>query len=365
LRFLNPRPLAPAVLVLAVAIGYGYWRIEKAAGETAGGDSRTVRIALVQGNSLAEWKADPSRERQIMDEYLALSDRAVTMATKQGDGRPLDLVVWPETMFRTGLVTFDADYQPPASALHTKEEIAAVGKQDLASLVRWLDAPVLVGLERWHLAAAAKPGTDPPPPRRYNSAAIVARDGTIVGTYDKIHRVMFGEYIPFADWLPSLYSLTPLTGGITAGAEPKALKLDGIAFAPNICYETAIPHVIRRQVATLDGRDETPDVLVNLTNDAWYWGSSELDQHLACGVFRAVETRRPLVLAANGGLSAWIDQFGRIRAQSPRQQGDVIIADVELKPIQSPYVRYGDWFAGGCLAFCGVLVIVGWRGRQR
>ena len=91
-------------------------------------------------------------------------------------------------------------------------------------------------------------------------------------------------------------------------------------FAPNICYETVIPHVIRRQVATLDDRSEPPDVLVNLTNDAWYWGSSELDMHLACGVFRAVETRRPLVIAANGGISAWIDQHGRVRAQSPRQQ---------------------------------------------
>ena len=88
-------------------------------------------------------------------------------------------------------------------------------------------------------------------------------------------------------------------------------------------------------------------MLVNLTNDAWYWGSSELDMHLACDVFRAVETRTPLVIAANGGISAWIDHHGRVRAQSPRQQPDVILADVELNRSGPPtvYVRTGDWFA--------------------
>jgi apolipoprotein N-acyltransferase len=364
----RPRQMAaivPAALILIVALGYGYWRLGNIHLMELDADSHppSPRIALIQGNSLAEWKADPSRKRQIMNEYLALSDRAVTMAAKRGDGRPLDLIVWPETMFRSGLFMFDDGYQLPASAPNTKEELEAVGRQDLASLVRRLDTPVLVGVERWHLVAAS-PGADQPPPRRYNAAVLVDRGGNIVGAYDKVHRVMFGEYIPFADRLPFLYDLTPLTGGIVAGAEPKALKLDDVALAPNICYETAVPHVLRRQVATLEGRNESPDVLVNITNDAWYWGSSELDQHLACGVFRAVETRRPLVIAANGGISAWIDQFGRIRAQSPRQQGHVIIADVELHPMESPYVRFGDWFAGTCLTLCIVLAIIGWKSSR-
>jgi apolipoprotein N-acyltransferase len=235
----------------------------------------------------------------------------------------------------------------------------------LASLVARLQAPVLVGVDRVHLRAAKQAQVDPPPPLRYNSAALAGPDGNIIGTYDKIHPVMFGEYIPFASRLPFLYRLTPLTGGIEAGAAPAGLTLDGITFAPNICYETAIPHVIRRQVAELSRRNQSPDVLVNLTNDAWYWGSSELDMHLACGVFRAVEARRPLVIAANGGISAWIDHFGRIRAQSPRQQPDVIIADIEIQHMPSPYIRFGDWFAGACLACCIALGIVGWRSRQR
>ena len=102
---------------------------------------------------------------------------------------------------------------------------------------------------------------------RYNSATLLESAGKIVGTYDKMHRVMFGEYIPFADWIPSLYKLTPLTGGIIAGTAPSPCGPARLyCVAPNICYETAIPHVIRRQVATLTtatasmpGRARQPD----------------------------------------------------------------------------------------------------------
>ncbi len=353
--------VVPAVLVMAAALLYGHDRLDEAQ-SAAANESSTIRIALIQGNSLAEWKSDPSRERQIMDEYMALSDQAVGMA--QRDGQPIDLLVWPETMFRSGLVSFDADYQLPSSTGRTKEEIAAVGPQDLGRLARRLNTPVLVGVERWHFAAAAARDADPPRPRRYNSAVMVDRDGRIVGTYDKIHRVMFGEYIPFAERLPFLYGLTPLTGGIDAGREPVVLELHDRFFAPSICYETVIPHVIRRQARALVGGSVPADVLINMTNDAWYWGSSELDQHLACGVFRAIETRRPLVIAANGGISAWIDRYGRIRAQSPRQQADVILADVERGHMGSWYVEFGDVFAGVCLICCIALAIIGWRGQR-
>ena len=151
-----------------------------------------------------------------------------------------------------------------------------------------------------------------------------------------------------------MYRITPLTGGIEAGrGAGRSVARTTYCFAPNICYETAIPHVIRRQVATLDAGSEPPDVLVNLTNDAWYWGSSELDMHLACDVFRAVETRMPLVIAANGGISAWIDRVGRVRAQSPRQAADVILWPTSNRGyMPSWYVRFGDWFAG---AVFGVL----------
>ncbi|MCI0333784.1 MAG: apolipoprotein N-acyltransferase [Planctomycetes bacterium] len=358
---IHPLAILPAVLLLAATLIYGHFRLAESQRIDAG-EANTVRIALIQGNSLAEWKFDPSRERQIMDEYLKLSDEAVATAAR--NGRPIDLLVWPETMFRTGLVTFDADFHLPAGVPNTKQEIAAIGPSDLASLVKRLGTPVFVGIDRAHYDASAKPDAEPPRPHRYNSAALVGREGTIIGTYDKIHRVMFGEYIPFAEYLPFLYRLTPLTGGIDAGREPVVFGLNGHFYAPSICYETVIPHVMRRQARALAGGSVPADVLINVTNDAWYWGSSELDQHLACGVFRAVEARRPLVIAANGGISAWIDRTGVVRAQSPRQQPDVILANVELGHMRSLYVELGDWFAVVCLTCCVLLAIIGWRSRR-
>ena len=83
-----------------------------------------------------------------------------------------------------------------------------------------------------------------------------------------------------------------------------------------------------------------------------------------CGVFRAIETRKPLVIAANGGISAWIDHYGRVRSQSPRMKPDIILADVELSSMQSLYLQFGDWFAVVCLTLCGVFAIVDWRTRH-
>jgi apolipoprotein N-acyltransferase len=362
----RPLPIVVAAFTLAGTLAYGHWRLEQLSVSTSDDDSNPtpIRIALIQGNSLAEWKYDPSREQQIADEYISLSEQAVELAKTRGDGRPLDLIVWPETMFRTPLITFDPNYKPPAEAVRTPEEVASYGPRALAALVQRVQTPVLVGVERIHFAAATKTGEENPPAARYNSAALVDRDGRIVGTYDKVHRVVFGEFIPFAKWLPFLYRMTPLTGGIEAGTRPVLLELNGRLLAPNICYETVIPHVIRRQ-ANVVVRDSVPaDVLINLTNDAWYWGSSELDMHLACGVFRAVETRKPLVIAANGGLSAWIDHCGRVREVSPRRQPHVILADVEPGRSRSVYLDFGDWFALVCLTICGLLAIVGWRASK-
>lgn len=371
--FFQPRQLwaaAPAAFVLAATLSYGALRFvdSVAAYPETAPEQRFVRIAIIQGNSLAEWKFDPDRERQIMDEYIQLSEDAVAAA--KHDGQPIELLIWPETMFRTsartGLVTFEPGFEMPAEATYTKEEFAALAPRELAALVQRLNAPVLVGIDRLKYAAATDSTSDDVPrPRVYNSAALVDRNGTIIGTYDKNHRVMFGEYIPFAEYLPFLYRVTPLTGGIDAGREPVVFELNGRFYAPSICYETVIPHVMRRQaLATAENSGKPPDVLINMTNDAWYWGSNELDQHLACGVFRAVETRRPLVIAANGGISAWIDRTGAVRARSPKQTPDVILADVEIGAMHSWYVRLGDWFAAVCLACCLLLAIIGWRTRH-
>lgn len=358
--------MVPAVVGFAAVLAYGLWRISEAESVVASASGQLgPRIALIQGNSAAEWKSDPTGGQQIMKEYIRLSEQAVAEARKYGDGRPIDLIVWPETMFRNPLREFDKGYQIPPGASASPEEIVAFDRLQLRHLSTQLATPILVGIDRIHFIADANSTTDRPTIAAFNSAVLVDRDGTIIGTYDKMHRVMFGEYIPFADWIPFLYSVTPLTGGIVAGAQPAALMLDDkYCISPNICYETAIPHVIRRQLKALENRDEHPTALINLTNDAWYWGSSELDMHLACDVFRAVETRVPLVIAANGGISASIDRTGRVLAKSGKQRAEILLADVEPGYMPSWYVRFGDWFAGLCLFASIFFAIVEIRARR-
>ncbi len=349
--------LLPAVVALTATLVYGHTRTTEIADQQQSA-APGPRIAIVQGNTLANWKHESDRQQRIMDEHVRLSLEAVKQSREQ-DGREVDLVIWPETSFREMLVTVEPNYTPPPGRVPAENLTAA---QDyLKLLARELGSAVLVGVDRFHVYPDAQ---GEPDYQSFNSSVLVDAEGNVVGTYDKMHRVPFGEFIPFADWFPVLYRLTPLTGGIDAGRRPASLELGGVRYSPNICYETVVPHLIRRHVAeNADG--VAPDVLVNLTNDAWFWGSSELDMHLACGVFRAVETRTPLVIVANGGLSGYIDGSGNQRQVSTRQEPTLMIVDVGLPHLPgSLYSRWGDWFAGGCVVCCLVLAIVGWRSGE-
>lgn len=330
--------------------------------EIAQPEGRRPMVALIQGDIRATWDPDPQRNQTIMDRQVALTAEAAERANRSGD--MLDLVVWPESMFRASLLSFDGVIAKPGVP-----NDASTGDHDLAikrtgrwfeQLTGMLDAtPMLVGIDRFDMP------TDPDAPPSggglYNSAALVDGTGQLLSVYDKTHLVPFGEYIPFADGMPALYYLTRMATGMRAGDGPVAMNVplrDGgtLRVCPSICYESVVPRVIRRQVAELTDQGLRPDVLVNVTNDAWFWGTGELDVHLACGVFRAIENGLPLIVAANGGLSAVVDATGEVRAVTGRQTEEVLIAPVPARSIDpTPYTLYGDWFAGACLLMCGLL----------
>lgn len=318
------------------------------------------RVALIQGNTLADWKSDPAKQQSIMDEYWKLSLDAVETSRRR-DGRQVDLVVWPETAFRQTLWTAEEGYQPPSELVHESHFTAA--QEILAELTKQLGCAVLAGIDR----VEAIPGdTDELAYRAFNSSVLVDKSGKMLATYDKMHLVPFGEFIPFADWFPALYDLTPLSGGAEPGKSPTAMTVGEVVYSPNICYESAVPHLIGQQLQQLsEVGKERPDVLINLTNDAWFWGSSELDMHLACSVFRAVEMRTPVLIAANGGLSAHIDAWGRIVAVSERQKLEFLLIDLDIRQhdvfslrYPSFYASHGDWFAAICMVCCLVLAVV-------
>ncbi|HEX3657390.1 MAG TPA: apolipoprotein N-acyltransferase [Pirellulales bacterium] len=340
--------LLPALLLVAAACGYGQWRI--ATTVTTPGPV----IGLVQGSVNTVMKQDPAEQELIHQQYCELS----ALACSQRPG--LDLLVWPETMFRWPYVNCTDDAQLPTDEDWTLPKFKAQVAENhriFRQLVPKLGKPMLLGVEAIDYTSAGY--------ERYNSALLVEADGRFGPRYDKSHPVPFGEYVPLAKTFPVLYRLTPLGSGIEWGTRTTAFRVAGHRLAANICYESALAHVIRRQVVALVDRGEEPDVLVNLTNDGWFRGSTELDMHLACDVFRAVECRKPFVIAANTGFSAAIDSLGRVVQQSKRGQNDVIIADVKLDGRHSLYMKYGDLPAGACLAVCGVLASVGLTDRFR
>lgn len=347
----------PGLLLLGATVVYGIG-VSQTNFTGYNRSERTARAAIIQGNTLADWKGDADKQQRIMQEYLDLSLLAVTQS-KENDDREVDLIIWPETSFRQTLATVAKGYQPPPERVH--ESYLVAGQRDLAEFVRQTGAAILTGIDRVHLYADED---GEPAFEAYNSSVLMNRQQQIVGTYDKMHRVPFGEFIPLAEWFPVLYRLTPLTGGVSAGEAPTLLEFGELLLAPNICYETCVPHLIRQHVNRDDGR--VPDVLVNLTNDAWYWGSSELDMHLACGVLRAVEQRRPLVIAANGGLSAHIGPSGTVLDVTERQKTATLLVDLRQSSTAGLtfYARWSDWFAVTCVVCCLVFAVIGGRPRS-
>jgi apolipoprotein N-acyltransferase len=283
------------------------------------------------------------------------------MAAARSADKRVDLIVWPETMFRHTLVLWEDDLRnPPQFRDEEAQEESMKARIQIVETARQFGVPLILGID------AIRFRRNEVGYKSHNSAVYVSRDGELIAEYDKMHPVVFGERWPFVEYWPWLASkFDDLAMNLTPGRTPAAFPLDGLKLAPNICYETVLPHLIRRQVRELQARGEEPDVLVNLTNDGWFWGSSELDMHLACDVFRAIECRKPLLIAANTGISAWIDGDGRVLRRGPKRDTDTILAEVEIDRRRSMYLAYGDWFAAVCLAACAVFAVAGWRGRHR
>ncbi len=363
-RALRAAPLGIALLVALAAYGYGSFRVRQLAEMEAGAATkRTFRAALIQGSFDTQFDGDAERPRRAFLDYARLSREAAAAADSS-----LDLVVWPESMFTAAqpMISYEEPLQPiegwelSVDELRRRlDELAdAVGARG-AWVTQQTKTPLLAGLEWNHLRDGRE--------IRYNSAIYLGEDGKLLGRYDKMHRVMFGEYVPLGEWLPWLYRLTPMPDGLTPGTTPQVFEVGNTRVAPMICFENTVPHLVRRHVRQLTESGKSPDVLVTITNDGWFWGSSALDLHLACGVFRAVEMRRPMLIAANTGFSAWIDAAGRTRERGPRRAEGVVQVAQPLpeRPAVSFYLRWGDLLPGVCLLanlLAGAAALARWVG---
>ncbi len=349
------------LLVLAgCLIGYGTWRMNEDRSDPA---SPKVHLTIVQGSIDTEFPDSLEEHNEVIQRQI-LQYRDLTIKARRQFPNT-ELLVWPETIFtQTNYLPEDieqlADLELREAALEARREFALMF-QFVTGALPGLDEttspfettlPLLTGVVTSDLLNQ----------QQFNSAVLIDESGMVTTRYDKDHRVIFGEYVPFSRWFPIL-DATPIGLGLTAGRSAKAIEFGGLVFCPSICFESTVPHVIRRHVNQLSSKKQEPDWLVNLTNDGWFFGTSCLDMHLACNVFRAIEMRKPTLVAANTGFSAVIDATGKIARQGPRRQTGLIAFTAERQNGWSPYRWVGDriWIVSGWLTW-GVAI---WSWAQR
>jgi apolipoprotein N-acyltransferase len=320
------RRLAGTALLFAAVLTYGLARMPGVERVTAG--ARRIKVALVQTNLGAREKdADPGL---FIARHQAMSRAAV--ATHPD----LDLVVWPETAYTRWL---------PQGQRSVREQVT-----------RGLDRPMIFGA----LTYRPRPGGDAD---TFNTALLTSAAGEVLGRYDKIELLLFGERIPLADTFPAIRAWLPRTATFTPGRSLAPLRLGELSFLPMICYEDILPAFVRR----LWRAGGPAGVLVNLTNDSWYGDSHEPLIHLALASFRAIETRRALIRSTNTGISALVDPIGRISARSGQWRQETLVGEVPVIAggDSTVYMRMGD--VVGWLAWAGVLagLVADRRARRR
>lgn len=313
----------PSLLALAILAGcfaYGFWRMPTGPSPLVAG----VKLRLMQPNLPQDAKFNGNNGAAILERYLELSDRATSPETP--GLQAVTHVIWPESAF-------------PFLLGRTPQALSRIA----TSLPP--DVTLITGAAR---AGEPLPGEGRPP--IYNSIQVVSDEGVIVASYDKVHLVPFGEYLP-----PILGTLiravglsqfVSVPGGFSAGNTHLPLAIKGLPnAAPLICYEAVFPGAVVP-------RGPRPAFFLNVTNDGWFGQTSGPYQHFAQARLRSIEEGLPLVRVANTGISGVVDAYGRVVASLPL--GSEGVLDVGL-PRSGPltlYARLSDWaFAGLLLLF--------------
>lgn len=319
-----PYPAKSAVLLvlaLAVTFWYGFHRLNVPLPDTT-----PLRVALIQGNIDQSIKWSPAIRQETLAIYRSLSRQALSRG-------PVDLVIWPESA-----APFFFQEGGPAS-------------DQIRQLAKELQVALLFGSP----AVELRDGK----PAYLNSAFLLDRDGNLLGRSDKTHLVPFGEYVPLARLLPFVHKLVHGIGDFVPGTQIKPLTAGDVPLGVLVCYEAIFPELGRAHV------NSGSRVLVNITNDAWFGRSSAPWQHLSMAAFRAVETRTPLVRAANTGITSVVDQNGHIKGMSSLFREAIMVSEVQAGTADAPYLRIGDLFAQGCLGLTGLILLVQWWRARR
>ncbi|QLP98642.1 MAG: apolipoprotein N-acyltransferase [Rhodoblastus sp.] len=323
---------APIVWALAgflALLGYGALRLSAEPPKPTPG----VRLRIMQPDLPQDAKFNPRNRDAILKRYIDLSDRA-TSPERSGVADVTHLI-WPESAFPFILAR-------DAAAL-TQIGAALKGKAHLIT------------------GAAREGGAHD----YYNAIQVVGPNGTIIDSADKAHLVPFGEYLPFERALRAtgLTQFVHIPGGFTAGPRRRALAVPGLPpVAPLICYEAIFPG---EALPAQGPGEKRPGLLLNVSNDAWFGRLAGPWQHFAQARLRAIEEGLPMIRAANSGVSAVIDPYGRIVASLPVGVADVIDAGLPQPLAATIYAQAGDWPAAALGSIFAALALAGrWRRRR-
>lgn len=318
-----PYPVKSALVLLILFIAtlfYGFNRLNGQAQTT----SSPLRIAVVQGNIPQDVKWSPA----FQDKTIAVYERLTRDAAKNG----VELVVWPESA-----VPFFFQDQPQQA-------------DRIKQLARELKTSILIGSPAHELRNGQ---------RVYlNSAYMISPAGEVTGRSDKIHLVPFGEYVPLGRFLPFISKLVVGIGDFSPGERAVPLTVGQTQIGTMICAEAVFPEIGRAYV------NSGARILANITNDAWFGRTSAPYQHLSIAAFRAVETRTPMVRAANTGVSAIIDQNGHINSMTGLFSEGFRNGEVTPGSGDSIYLKIGDIAAWLCVLLTIGIAAMAWVKRK-
>src|SRR3954447_2307711 len=294
--------------------------------------TKSLRVAAVQSNVPRNEKFDPQFTKRIFDRFRRLSEIALR------SNPPPDLLVWPESSM-------------PGPVLADQESNKFV--MDLAASA---DTDLLLGT------------IDVDNRDVYNAALLVSDGGEHAQIYRKIHLVAFGEYVPGRHTVPLLAQIVgdQVPGDFKEGKEYTVFTLTNtdVHVAPLVCFEDTIGE-LTRQFVLPNETSPGANLLVDVTNDGWFKMSAGSHQHLENAIFRCVETRRPMVRAANTGVTCFINQFGRVTQMLRDEMGSTFTEGVLAGEIKLPteqeltfYVRHGELFAKACAAITLITIIL-------
>jgi len=314
--------LVAALAVVAAQAGIG---VARTAGvERLRAAAPHASVGLVQPSVGATTRWEDERAPAILEELLTLTRRA--------EARGAELVIWHEAAYPYRLphgshVIYDASHAIVPEGVH---------------------GPVLTGL----LLTGGADGT------AFNSALVATRDGALSESYDKRHLLWFGETVPLADRLPWMRQVFARGLGLTPGDRSEVLQAGRVRAAVLVCYEDMLPEAGREAI------EGSPNLLINVTNDAWFQGTSESEQHLRVAVMRSVELRRDMVRAVNFGPTSLVDAAGRVRARASADVPSELVTQPAL--LDGPptlYARFGD--APWALALLVLANLAVWRIARR